>query len=57
MIGIELTKFVKDVKRGKEMIPMIITVIVAIIFNMFFGFLSGLITYYLLLRINKTKKG
>jgi len=55
MIGIELTKFVKDVKPGKEMIPMIITVIIALITNMFFGFLAGVITHYLLLGIIKTK--
>ncbi len=53
MIGIELTKFVKDVKPGKEMIPMAVTIIVALVSNMFFGFLAGLIIYYLLVRVTK----
>jgi len=35
MIGIELTKFVKDVKPGKDMIPTIVTVIVALVSNIF----------------------
>lgn len=56
MIGIELTKFVKDIRPGKEMIPMIVTVIVALVSNMFFGFLTGLVTYYLLLLVIKDKK-
>lgn len=56
MIGIELTKFVKDVHPGKEIIPMIVTVIVALITNMLFGFLAGLLTHYLLLLVIKDKK-
>jgi predicted benzoate:H+ symporter BenE len=47
MIGIELSKFVKNIRPGKDMIPMIITLVVALIANMFFGFLAGLITHYL----------
>lgn len=48
MIGIELTKFVKDVRPGKDIISMIITITVSLSTNMFFGFLSGLIIYYLI---------
>jgi len=55
MIGIELTKFVRDVRPGKE-IPMVFTIIVALITNMFIGFLAGLFTYYLLLLVIKDKK-
>ena len=56
MIGIELTKFVRDVRPGKDIIPMIVTVVVALVSNMFFGFLSGLIAYYLLLLVINIKK-
>lgn len=56
MIGIELTKFVKDVKPGKEMIPMVLTVIVVLASNMFFGFLVGIIVYYLIILVTKDKK-
>ncbi len=56
MIGIELIKFVKDVRPGKDMVPMVSTVIVALISNMFFGFLAGILTHYLLLGFCKLKK-
>jgi MFS superfamily sulfate permease-like transporter len=56
MIGIELTKFVKHVRPGKDMIPMAVTVIVALVSNMFFGFLAGIIIHYLLLQFYKCKK-
>jgi len=48
MVGIELTKLVKDVRPDKDIIPMIITIMVALVTNMFFGFLCGLIANYLL---------
>jgi len=56
MIGIELIKFVKDVRPDKDMIPMAVTIIVALVSNMFFGFLSGIIIYYFLLQLYKFKK-
>ena len=56
MIGIELTKFIKDVKPGKDMIPMAVTIIIALASNMFFGFLAGIIIHYLLLQFYKCKK-
>jgi len=56
MIGIELTKFVRDVHLGKDIIPMIATVFVALVTNMFFGFLAGLLAYYLLLLLVTDKK-
>jgi len=56
MVGLELTKFGRDVRLGKEMIPMMITVIVALITNMFFGFLSGLTAHYLILGVIKNKE-
>jgi len=56
MVGIELTKFVKNVRPGKDMIPMIITIMIALVTNMFFGFLSGLIVHYLLPMVLKGKK-
>lgn len=56
MVGIELAKFVKNVRPGKDMIPMIITIMIALVTNMFFGFLSGLIVHYLLPMVLKGKK-
>jgi tetrahydromethanopterin S-methyltransferase subunit B len=38
------------------MIPMAVTVIVALVSNMFFGFLAGIIIHYLLLQFYKCKK-
>lgn len=57
MVGLELTKFGRDVRPGKEIIPMIVTVVIALVTNIFLGFIAGLCTYYLLftlkLNINK----
>ena len=49
MVGIELTKFVKDVRIGKDMIPFGVTLIISISTNMAVGFVSGLASHYLIL--------
>ncbi len=56
MVGIELIKLVKDVRPDKDIIPMIITIMVALITNMFFGFLCGVIANYLLTMFLKGNK-
>jgi len=48
MVGIELLKFAQEVKTSKNMIPMIITILTALVTNMFYGFLAGIASYYLI---------
>ena len=48
MVGLELTKFVKDVRIGKDMIPLCVTLIISITTNMAYGFLAGLASHYLI---------
>lgn len=49
MVGIELTKFVKDVRIGKDMIPLGVTLVISISTNMAYGFVAGLVSHYLIL--------
>jgi len=49
MVGIELTKFVKDVRIGKDMIPLGVTLIISVSTNMAYGFLAGLASHHLIL--------
>jgi len=48
MVGVELTKFAKDIHVNKDIIIMSIVVIISLITNMAFGFLVGLVIYYIL---------
>ena len=48
MVGIELTKFARDLRPDKNLIPMGVTVTAALVSNMFFGFLAGLLCHYIL---------
>ena len=47
LVGVELTKFVKNIRPNKDLVPMGATVIVALLSNMAFGFLAGLAVYHL----------
>ena len=47
LVGVELTKFVKNIRPSKDLLPMGITVIVALLSNMAFGFIAGLAVYHL----------
>ncbi len=49
MVGIELTKFVKDVRIGKDMIPLGVTLVISISTNMAYGFVAGLASHYSIL--------
>lgn len=51
MVGFELLKFAKKVKFNHNAIPMIITILIALPTNMFFGFLIGVSTHYLVVFI------
>lgn len=47
MVGIELAKFVKEVRMGKDMIPLGVTVAVSVVSNMAYGFLAGIAAHLL----------
>jgi len=46
MVGFELTKFVKDIRWGKDIFVMAVTLIVSVAANMAYGFLAGFVVYY-----------
>ena len=48
LVGLELTKFVRDVRIGTDMIPLSATLIIATSTNMAYGFLAGLASHYLI---------
>jgi MFS superfamily sulfate permease-like transporter len=47
LVGIELTKFARDMRLNRELIPMAVTLVVSVGSNMAFGFLAGLIVFHL----------
>jgi hypothetical protein len=47
LVGIELTKFAKDLRFSKDIIPMASTVITALAANMAYGFIAGLLVHHL----------
>jgi MFS superfamily sulfate permease-like transporter len=55
LVGIELTKFAKDIRLNKDLIPMAVTVIVSLATNMAYGFLAGLLVYYLIRFVFKNR--
>ncbi|MFH1295802.1 MAG: putative sulfate/molybdate transporter [Bacteroidota bacterium] len=55
LVGLELTKFAKDIRLNKDLIPMAVTIIVSLVTNMAFGFLAGLIVYHITRLIYKKK--
>ncbi|MDA8126146.1 MAG: putative sulfate/molybdate transporter [Deltaproteobacteria bacterium] len=46
LVGIELTKFAREIRPGRELIPLLATVIVALAADMAVGFLAGLAVHY-----------
>ncbi|MDD3656099.1 MAG: putative sulfate/molybdate transporter [Atribacterota bacterium] len=48
MVGIGLLKFAQEVKTSKNIIPMVITILIALVTNMFYGFLAGIASHYLI---------
>jgi len=48
LVGIELTKFAWSAKFNIDVIPLVITVIIALLTNMAIGFISGIIIHYLI---------
>jgi MFS superfamily sulfate permease-like transporter len=51
LVGIELTKFAKDVRWGPDLLPLSSTVIVSLVSNMAFGFLAGLVVDWICRRV------
>jgi MFS superfamily sulfate permease-like transporter len=56
LVGIELAKFTRDVRLNKDLIPMGLTVVVAVTTNMAFGFLAGLAAHHLMGLIRRKKE-
>lgn len=54
LVGIELTKFARDIRLSKDIIPMAATLIISLITNVAYGFLAGLIVHQC---VRKGKKG
>lgn len=42
LVGIELTKFARNLRVNKDIIPMVTTVLISLVTNMAYGFLAGL---------------
>ena len=55
LVGIELTKFAKDIRLNKDLLPMGATLIVSVFTNMAYGFLTGLLVYNLIRFIFREK--
>ena len=47
LVGVELTKFAKNIRPGKDLLPMGATIIVSLLSNMALGFVAGLLVYHL----------
>ncbi|WP_225071274.1 putative sulfate/molybdate transporter [Desulfuromonas sp. CSMB_57] len=50
LVGIEMTRFARDVRWDWNLAPLLMTVLVSLLFNMAVGFLAGLLLHYVLLR-------
>jgi xanthine/uracil/vitamin C permease (AzgA family) len=48
LVGVELTKFAKNIRLSKDLIPMSVTIIVSLLSNMALGFVAGLLVYHLI---------
>lgn len=48
LVGVELVKFASGIHWGTDIIPMGTTLIVSLLTNMAYGFLSGFVVYYLI---------
>ncbi|HDP95773.1 MAG TPA: hypothetical protein ENN40_10510 [Candidatus Aminicenantes bacterium] len=55
LVGLELTKCAKDIRLGKDMVALAVTVTVSLISNMALGFLTGIASHYLIQLIERHK--
>jgi len=56
LVGIELTRFARDIRPNKDLLPMGATLLVSLATNMAYGFLAGLLIHHLI-RLILRKKG
>ncbi|MBU2227622.1 MAG: putative sulfate/molybdate transporter [Proteobacteria bacterium] len=56
LIGLELTKFVRDVRPGRDLIPLIATVAAALLSNMAVGFAAGLAAHHIIIGTDRYKQ-
>jgi len=47
LVGIELTKFAKNIRLNEELLPLGATIIVSLLSNMALGFVAGLFVHHL----------
>jgi hypothetical protein len=47
-VGIGLAKFLRDLRFGRELLPVTATVAGSVLFNMAIGFAAGMLVHYLL---------
>lgn len=53
LVGIELTKFVKDIRPGKDLLSIVTTIAISLVSNMAFGFITGILVHYVISRLEK----
>jgi len=53
LVGIELTKFARDIRANRDLVPLGATVAGALVFNMAAGFVIGMLAHYIILRTLK----
>jgi MFS superfamily sulfate permease-like transporter len=57
LVGIELTKFARDIMPNRDLVPLGATVAGALVFNMAIGFVLGMLAHYIILRTLKGARG
>jgi MFS superfamily sulfate permease-like transporter len=55
LVGIELTKFAKDVHFNRDLISLLTTVVISLLTNMAYGFVCGCVTYHTVQRFLSKK--
>jgi MFS superfamily sulfate permease-like transporter len=48
LVGFELIRFVKDVKWGLDLMPLVLTITVSVLMNMAYGFVVGIFIHFLM---------
>lgn len=48
LVGVELTKFAKNIRPSKDLLPMGVTIIVSLLSNMALGFVAGLLVHHMI---------
>jgi MFS superfamily sulfate permease-like transporter len=55
LVGFELIRFVKDVKWGPDLIPLVLTITVSVLMNMAYGFVVGIFIHFLMKKFTEGK--